>query len=55
MHSESSVIELSELDKRYAQKPSVDTVIGRVKALEAANTELNDRVTQNTNGVNDHG
>jgi len=54
MHSESSAIELSELDKRYAQKPSVDTVIGRVKALEAANDELKDRTTQNTNGVNEH-
>lgn len=54
MHSESSAIELSELDKRYAQKPSVDTVIGRVKALEASNDELKDRVTQNANGVNDH-
>lgn len=47
-------LEITELDKRYAQKPSVDTVIGRVKLLEEQYAAMKDQTTQNTNGVNDH-
>lgn len=49
-----SEIDISALDKRYAQKKPVDTAIGRIAALEALIIEMKDNTQQNTNGVNDH-